>query len=180
MGIHLCTPSAVPIASPATFMASANSYGQLRKIELWVDGKKIGEQWHAWEQRVWFHLTSTFAPGSHSASLYAADIDNRLQRLNYNFSLVNCGAPGSPGVHVCSPANGSNEGLPVQALAAATVTGTILRMEVWVDGVKKYSTFSTNALSTSISLPAGSHRFDYYAINTAGSKWRTTVYSTVK
>jgi hypothetical protein len=81
---------------------------------------------------------------------------------------------------VCSPVNGSSVGSPVQATAAATVTGTIQRMEVWVDGVKKYSTYNTNSLSTSISLPAGSHRFDFYAVNTAGAKWVSTVYSTVK
>ena len=53
-------------------------------------------------------------------------------------------------------------------------------MEVWVDGVKIYSTYNTNWLSTSIALPVGSHRFDFYAVNTTGAKWVSTVYATVK
>ena len=53
-------------------------------------------------------------------------------------------------------------------------------MEVWVDGVKMYSTYNTNSLSTSIALPVGSHRFDFYAVNTTGAKWVSTVYATVK
>jgi hypothetical protein len=179
MGIRLCAPiGSTP--SPVRFNASANSYGPLRKIELWVDGKKIGEQWHAWEQRAWFNLKGTIAAGNHSATLYAADVDNRLQRLNFSFNVVSCSVPSSPGVHVCSPVNGSSVGSPVQATAAATVTGTIQRMEVWVDGVKKYSTYNTNWLSTSIALPTGSHRFDFYVVNTTGAKWVSTVYATVK
>jgi hypothetical protein len=59
------------------------------------------------------------------------------------------------------------------------VTGTISRMEVWVDGVKKFSTFASTTLSTSLSLPSGSHRFSFYAVNTAGTKWNTVVNATV-
>jgi hypothetical protein len=67
--------------------------------------------------------------------------------------------------------------VPVQA--SATVTGTIARMEVWVDGVKKFSTFNSRTLSTSLSLASGSHRFVVYAVNTAGTKWQNAVNATV-
>ena len=75
--------------------------------------------------------------------------------------------------------NGSTVGSPVAVQSFATVTGTISRMEVWVDGVKKYSTFGSNTLSTSLSLATGSHRFSFYAVNTAGTKWETVVNATV-
>ncbi len=180
-GINMCAPIAVSANGPLTFDASANSFGDLRKIELWVDGKKLGEQFHAWEQRAWFDLGNvSVTPGNHSATLFAADIDNHLQSLNFNFSVVNCTAPSAPGVNVCSPANGSTVSSPVQATAAATVSGAIQKMEVWVDGVKKFSTFGANALATSITLPPGSHRFDYYAVNTQGQKYLTTTFATVK
>jgi hypothetical protein len=91
-----------------------------------------------------------------------------------------CSAPGSPGVNVCSPANGSTVGSPVNAQAKATITGTLARMEVWVDGVKKFTETTSTTLSTSIALAAGTHRFDFYAVNTAGTKWLTTVNATVK
>ena len=52
-------------------------------------------------------------------------------------------------------------------------------MELWVDGVKKY-TSATSTLNTTITLAAGSHRFAVLAINTAGQKLETVVTATVK
>jgi len=180
-GISLCSPGSVMASGPLTFDASANSFGQIRKVELWVDGQKLGEQFHAWEQRAWFDLANvSLAPGNHAATLFAAEIDNHLQSLNFNFSVVNCAAPSSPGVNICSPEDGTAVSSPVQATAAATVDGTIQRMEVWVDGVKEYSTFNSNALSTSIPVSPGSHQFAYFAVNTAGVKYLSTSTVTVK
>ena len=94
-------------------------------------------------------------------------------------SSSTCGAPSAPGVNVCKPVNGSTVASPVPVQAAATVTGTILRMEVWVDGVKKFSTLNSRTLSTSLSLANGSHTFAFVAVNTAGAKWTKTVSATV-
>jgi hypothetical protein len=91
-----------------------------------------------------------------------------------------CNAPSTAGVNVCAPLNGSTVSSPVTAQAKATITGTLARMEVWVDGVKKYTETTSTTLSTSITLTAGSHRFDFYAVNTAGTKWLTTVNATVR
>jgi phospholipase C len=63
--------------------------------------------------------------------------------------------------------------------ADAAVTGTLARMEVWVDGVKKYSETTSKSLSTSLTLATGTHRFNIYAVNTAGTKWEATVNATV-
>jgi hypothetical protein len=82
-------------------------------------------------------------------------------------------------VHVCSPLNGSTVASPVHAQAAATVTGTIARMELWVNGVKKFTSFS-NSLNTQISLAAGTYQFAFVAVNTAGQKWSASVSATVK
>ena len=98
---------------------------------------------------------------------------------SYVIGSGTCTAPASPGVHVCKPVNGSTVASPVAVQAAATVTGTIARMEVWVDGVKKFSTFNSRSLSTSITLATGSHKFVFYAVNTAGTKWTQTVTATV-
>lgn len=90
-----------------------------------------------------------------------------------------CTAPSSAGVVVCSPVNNSTVGSPVQVQADAAVTGTLARMEVWVDGVKKYSETTSKSLSTSLTLATGTHRFNIYAVNTAGTKWEATVNATV-
>lgn len=82
-------------------------------------------------------------------------------------------------MHVCKPANGSTVGSPVAVQAAANITGTLARMEVWVGGVKKYTEKTSKSFSTSIALGAGEHLFAVYAVNTAGTKWKSTVYATV-
>ena len=91
-----------------------------------------------------------------------------------------CSAPSSNGVHICAPTSGSTVSSPVVVKAASTVSGTIARMELWVDGVKKYTATSSKQLNTTISLAAGSHRFSVFAVNTAGQKWQSVVTATVK
>jgi hypothetical protein len=91
-----------------------------------------------------------------------------------------CSAPSSNGVHICAPASGSTVSSPVLVEASSTVTGTIARMELWVDGVKKYTATSSRQLNTTISLAAGSHRFAVLAINTNGQSWQSAVSATVK
>jgi hypothetical protein len=183
-GIHLCTPaSGATTSSTVSFKASANSFGQLRKIELWVDGSKVAEQWHTWENWGWFNVSKTFAAGTHKASLVAEDVDNRLQKYAFNFTVgssSSCSAPSTAGVHVCSPANGSTVSSPVHALATGKVSGTFSHMELWVDGVRKYSESSSATLSTNVTLAKGKHKFGFFAVNTAGAKWNNVVYATVQ
>jgi hypothetical protein len=52
-------------------------------------------------------------------------------------------------------------------------------MEIWVDGQKRYSTFGSNTLKTTLALASGTHQFGYYIVNTAGAKWEAIVYATV-
>ena len=80
---------------------------------------------------------------------------------------------------VSSPTNGSTASSPVHVAAKSSVSGTLARMEVWVDGVKKYSTTSST-LDTYVTLASGSHRFTVFAVNTAGTKWSKVLYATVK
>jgi hypothetical protein len=86
-GFNVCAPGLVN-GSTATFNASANSYGQIRKIELWVDGRKLSEQYHTWDKHAYFAFSATFAAGAHQATLFAADVDNRLQRSDFTFTVV--------------------------------------------------------------------------------------------
>jgi hypothetical protein len=53
-------------------------------------------------------------------------------------------------------------------------------MEVWVDGVKKYATYHSNTLKTTIALAAGTQQLPYYIVNTAAQKWSQTVTATVQ
>ena len=93
-----------------------------------------------------------------------------------------CTTPSSPGVRICYPKNGSTEGSPVTVEATAKVTGEIDRMELWVDGKKTFTVFGISYFFTQppVSLASGNHRFAVWAINTAGKKWVTVVYATVR
>jgi hypothetical protein len=90
-GIHLCSPSTTgTITGTVNFAASANSFGQLRKIELWVDGVKLGEQHWIWGQSGYFDMSdSNLSPGTHYGTIYAANIDNTLQRYDFTFTTGN-------------------------------------------------------------------------------------------
>ena len=89
-GINACGPTILTLPNgqvEVDLAASANSFGQLRKIELWVNGEKIAEPHWVWGQSAYFNF-SWFDPpsGTHYATYYAADVDNRLQRYDFTFT----------------------------------------------------------------------------------------------
>jgi hypothetical protein len=53
-------------------------------------------------------------------------------------------------------------------------------MELWVDGVKKYSETTSKLLNTSVSVAVGSHRYAFIAVNTAAQQWEAVVNATAK
>ena len=176
-GVNVCSPpNGSTVASPVTVQSAATVTGTIARMEVWVDG--VGKK---------FSLPSTVArsvphsaspSGAHRFSFYAVNTAGTKWETTVNATVggtAACNPPSTAGVTVCKPGNGSTVASPVAVQSAATVTGTIARMEVWVDGVKKFSTFNSRSLSTSLSLASGSHRFSFYAVHTAGTKWETTV-----
>ena len=83
-GFNVCAPG-VSRGNVAAFSTSAASFGQMRKIELWVDGKKVQEQDHAWDTHAYFDWAGTFSNGTHHATFYAYDVDNTAQRYDFTF-----------------------------------------------------------------------------------------------
>jgi hypothetical protein len=90
-----------------------------------------------------------------------------------------CALPSSAGVNVCSPSNGSSSANPVRTWARGKVTGTFSRMELWIDGTKRF-TSSADTIDATFTLAKGSHKFTFRAINTAGTTWTDTVRASVK
>jgi Bacterial Ig domain len=142
-------------------------------MELWVDGKKLAQQQNTWQGNAWFNFSSALAPGRHQGDLFATDVDGTLQLAVFSFAVPSsCAAPTSPGIHLCAPANGSvTSASPVLVQATSTVTGTLARMEVWLDSTKKYTETGSNSLSASIGMPAGRHTVTIFAVNTNGTVW---------
>ena len=184
-GINLCKPSGTSATSPVAFSIATAGPTPMRTAAVWIDGVKQYEQFaHAFSRYSFLDKSFTLSNGTHSVTLFGTGWDNTLQKRTFSLTVGSssggsCAAPSSAGVHVCSPANGSTVGSPTQVTAAANLPGTLARMEVWVDGYKRYTETTSTQLSTALNLAVGYHRFDIYAVNTAGSKYASTVYATV-
>ena len=181
-GISICSPPATS-GSPVRFSIASAGPTPMRTAAVWVDGAKVAEQLtHAFSNYSFLDASVALSAGSHNVTLFGTGWDDTLQKRSFTLQVASsttCSAPSTYGVHVCSPASGATVHSPVLAQATASISGTLARMEVWVDGVKKYSENTSTSLSTSISLAPGSHTFDFYAVNTAGTKWLTRVIATV-
>jgi hypothetical protein len=182
-GVQICSPG-TSAASPVKFSVAAAGPTPMRTAAVWVDGKKVAEQLtHAFSNYSFLDTSLSLAAGSHAVTVFGTGWDNTLQKKSFTLtvtSAASCSAPASPGVHVCAPAGGTTITSPVRIQAASTITGKLARMEVWVDGVKKYTETTSTSLNTTLSLGAGTHRFTVFAVNTAGAKWEQVVTATVK
>jgi hypothetical protein len=180
-GISVCSPSSSS-TSPVKFSIAAGGPTPMRTVAVWADGQKVAEQkTHAFSNYSFLDSSVALAAGSHAITIYGTGWDNTLQSKSFTLTVSGtCSAPSTAGINVCSPLNGSSVSSPVKVQATSTITGTLARMEIWVDGVKEYTEKTSTSFSTSLSLATGSHRFDIYAVNTAGTKWERTVTATVK
>jgi hypothetical protein len=182
-GITICSPGSSS-SSPVKFSIGAAGPTPMRTVAVWADGKKVAEQLtHAFSNYSFLDSSVAFAAGSHAVTVNGIGWDGTHQTKSFTLSVsstTTCTAPSTAGVKICSPVNGSSISSPVSVRAAARITGTFARMEIWVDGVKMYTEKTSTTLSTSLSLAAGSHRFGIFAVNTAGTKWESVVTATVK
>jgi hypothetical protein len=182
-GISACLYRSGANGATVSFGAASNWFEPLRKMELWLDGTKVTEQYNVWDKYAWLSSTAqTFSSGTHRADIYTAGYDNVLQHQQVTFQVPGptCPPPSSPGVNVCSPVSGSTVGRSVETLAGGAITGTILRMEVWVDGNKMYSTFSSDMLDATLTIAPGSHALAFYIVNTSGEALEKAVNITVQ
>lgn len=184
-GINVCAPGASAM-SPVKFSIGATGPTPMRTVAVWADGKKVSEQLaHAFSNYSFLDASVALATGSHAITLFGTGLDNTLQTKSFTLQVGSgggggCAAPASAGIDICSPVNGASLSSPVSVSASGTVTGTFLRFEVWVDGVKKLTSFTTDGATLSLALAAGKHTFSFYAVNTAGTKWNKVSVITVK
>ena len=182
-----CTPSsstAVVICTPtdgstqsSPFHVSAVAGSTSNFMELWFDGTKVFQ--NAGNS---ISTDVTAAAGSHKLTVYGRNSSGVVGSTQITVTIGSggstCAAPSSAGINICSPAADSTVSSPVHAWASATVNGTYSRMELWVDGVKKFQTTS-HTLDATIALGSGKHRFAFLAINTAGTVINKAVYATI-
>lgn len=190
LGFNLCSPIKTVYSSTSVrFSIAAGNQTPGRKVEVWVDGKKLAENLKAFSHYSFLDATLNLSPGTHRVALFSAGSDNLVQNYRWTggpgftipLTVGSSTCPAQEGIIVCSPLNDATLGSSVLAWAVAHLSRTnVIRMEVWVDGVKKYSTFGSSTLKTRIDLPSGLHRFTYYVVGADGTKLSSTVKATVR
>jgi hypothetical protein len=172
--VVICSPSAGSIASSPVRVSAAGG-SSVTLMELWRDGTKIAN----FTGRS-IDTTLALTNGSHKVTVFGKNNGTILasQAVSFTVGSSTCTVPGSPGVNICLPADGSTASSPVRALASGTTTGTFYRMELWVDGRQQVFT-NSRTLDWLVSLPSGRHRFAFLAVNTAGNVINRAVYVTV-
>ena len=156
-GVHVCWPVGTEIGSPVQVIASATGAGgPVNHIELWDSGKKVTQS-----PGSLFDKPVQLSTGPHRLTL--VEVDSTGAHVNstpltltvdYNSLPNQCAAPGMPGVNVCIPAYGSchTAGYTTVVAAGTGASGTVARMELWVNGVK-LANFPGSTINTNLYLP---------------------------
>jgi hypothetical protein len=177
--VTICSPANnATVASPVSIVAQATDSNTVTQTQIDVDG--VMQYQIAGSS---LNTSLPLAAGTHTIAALAQDSAGTFQSaVNVTVSSTSgaCSAPTTPGVNICQPASGATVSSPVAIQAASNVTGTFQRMEVWIDGVKKYSETTSTSLNTTLTLSAGTHRFAILAFNTAGTKWEQAFNATVQ
>ena len=88
-GIHVCSPAAGSTVSP-TFGVHVGAVTQTpaRKVEIFVDGKKIAEQRRgSFSHYTFMDKTITLSAGSHKITIFAAGWDNWLEKTAFTVNV---------------------------------------------------------------------------------------------
>ena len=185
-GVNVCSPtSSVGNTSPVTFSFGAANTAMGRDMEIWVDGKKLDESLkNTYSYYSFISDTIPLTNGPHSVSIFGVGWDYSLKPSGFTLDIGGntCPIPDSETLNTCSPFYGSTLSSPVLVSASSNATGSdsIARMEVWVDGVKEFSTFNSKTLQTYLTLSPGWHEFDYYAVTANGAKFEDILFAAVQ
>jgi hypothetical protein len=81
-------------------------------------------------------------------------------------AFTNCTPPSSANLaaKICGPANNSSVASPVLVRASGNSPAGIQRLEVWIDGVKKYEKWN-DQMAKKFTLAAGSHKITVVAVD---------------
>jgi hypothetical protein len=180
-GVHVCFPVAVPqfiVASPFQVIAAGTGAGgPVKLMEVFIDGKKVAQS-----SGNLFDAPVTAASGSHR--LVVVELDSTgsyLKSSPMNFTIEAstageaCPPPGSPGVNVCIPQPNSCHTAPWTTVVAAGTgaSGTVSRMELWVNGTK-LANFPGNHINTNIFYLQDFDRMTIVEVDSKGGYIKST------
>lgn len=101
--------------------------------------------------------------------------DNHLFVFRNTTSSATCGVPGSAGVRICTPGQGTTVASPVSIAASASGGSLpIVAVKAYLDSVKVASS-NTNTLNASVAAGSGNHSLAVNAWDTSGKVRQTIV-----
>jgi hypothetical protein len=158
-GVAVCYPFIYPsvtfIDSPFQLIAAGTGGdGPVGNMQLWVDGRKIGQT-----SGNIFDKPVTLPSGTHRLTVIEVDTTGHYVKstpitfeIQGSTAAEPCAPPGSPGVNVCFPSNCHTSPFTTIVAAGTGASGTVSRMELWKDGVK-LANFPGAFINTSLYLP---------------------------
>jgi phage tail tube protein FII len=143
----------------------------VREIQLWANGQELYRV-----ESDEFNANLDVAQGT---PITAVEVEANGTTRSASVTPVAsqaCTAPISPGVTVCSPAQGATVGSPVTVIAGGTgASGTVNHLELWIDG-NKIGNYSGASMNASVPLAAGSHAITVIEVD---SSWNYVKSNTV-
>jgi FG-GAP-like repeat len=86
LSVNICAPtSGQTVSNPVTFKGAGNAFnGIAKRMELWIDNKKVGQNL---EDQL--KVTTTLAPGAHTASFVVVDSFDSYTSKSVTFTVSN-------------------------------------------------------------------------------------------
>ena len=176
-GVDMCAPQAgQTYDSPVQVTAAGvGASGAVNHLELWIDGRKIGNYFADT-----MDTTVALGGGSHAATVVEVDSKGAFIKSTPSvFSIGTtsgaCTPPSSAGAILCSPVVGQTYASPVQITGAGTLASVAVNhLELWMDG-KKIGNYPGNTINTTVAESAGSHAATLVAVDAKGNYLKSAV-----
>jgi hypothetical protein len=150
------------VSSSVHVKGSATMTGTVTVMQIYVDNIKL---YQASGSAVDTYLT--LATGSHNLVLQSWNSAGQYSKSS-GIAFTVSGTSAIPAVNVSSPAAGSSVSSPFAVHASSSQSGTIVAMQVYVDGNKLYEGSGTTVNTTIGNVATGSHQLTVQSWNSAG------------
>ena len=178
--VTVCNPTNnSTVNSPVQVVAQAKDSQAIKRMQIYLDGVS---KFTANSDQVNTSLPLT--GGSHRITVVSTNTSNLTTKATVNVTVPSAqvcdtsSAP-TPSVTICAPANAATLSSPVQITAQSKDSLPVIRMQIYVDGVSKY-TVKANQVNTPLALASGSHRISVVSTNSANTASKTTINITVQ
>ena len=177
--VTFCAPSTATTSSPVRIAAQGKlNQGFVNLMQLYVDNVFKAQNY---TNQV--DTTLDLAAGTHRIVAKARDSSGVFFSNTLNVSIPAppaCDVSGAatPSVTFCMPGNNAIVSSPLQVIAQAKDSQLVTRMQLYLDGVLKFSA-SSDQLNTSIAMTGGSHRISAMSTDAANVTTKATISVTV-